>query len=252
MDPGKIKTGTEECFEFVSRVREGALERLARLDFTSEDPLLDTGYWSFPGVPKLGRLTMIQVRYDLFWVDQGLRAGSVRSCSKRNQKFCWRVMKRSLFRSGSVSEVSAKSNVTLRCPFCLTLNTVDLGKSGDRPTCGDCKKPLLLDRPVKVGGEDFDRTVLGSEAPVLVDFYADWCAPCKYVAPLMDELAQTHEGTLLVVKVDTDQAPDVSQQFEIRSIPTVILFKSGAEVGRSVGFEPEKLRAMAEEAVRPG
>ena len=100
--------------------------------------------------------------------------------------------------------------------------------------------------------EDFDRTVVGSEAPVLVDFYADWCAPCKYVAPLMDELAQTHEGTLLVVKVDTDQAPDVSQQFEIRSIPTVILFKSGAEVGRSVGFEPEKLRAMAEEAVRPG
>ena len=157
-----------------------------------------------------------------------------------------------LFRSGSVSEVSAKSNVTLRCPFCLTLNTVDLGKSGDRPTCGDCKKPLLLDRPVKVGGEDFDRVVLGSEAPVLVDFYADWCAPCKYVAPLMDELAQTHEGTLLVVKVDTDQAPDVSQQFEIRSIPTVILFKSGEEVGRSVGFEPEKLRAMAEEAVRPG
>ena len=68
----------------------------------------------------------------------------------------------------------------------------------------------------------------------------------------MDELAETHEGTLLVVKVDTDQAPDVSQQFEIRSIPTVILFKSGEEVGRSVGFEPEKLRAMAEEAVRPG
>tara|TARA_B100000809_G_scaffold251824_2_gene285789 strand:- start:1980 stop:2159 length:180 start_codon:yes stop_codon:yes gene_type:complete len=59
VDPGKIETGTEECFEFMSRVREGVLERLAQLDLTSEDPLLDTGYWPFPGVPKLGRLAMI-------------------------------------------------------------------------------------------------------------------------------------------------------------------------------------------------
>ena len=150
-----------------------------------------------------------------------------------------------------MSEASAKSKVTLRCPFCLTLNEVNLGKTGDRPKCGDCAKPLLLDRPVRVSGEDFERTVLGSEAPVLVDFYADWCAPCKYVAPLMDELAQTHEGKLLVVKVDTDQAPDLSQKWGIRSIPTVILFKEGEEVARSVGFEPEKLRSLAEEAVKP-
>jgi len=150
-----------------------------------------------------------------------------------------------------VDKVSAKSKVTLRCPFCLTLNDVDLGKTGDRPKCGDCAKPLLLDRPVRVSGEDFERTVLGSEAPVLVDFYADWCAPCKYVAPLMDELAQTHEGKLLVVKVDTDQAPDLSQKWGIRSIPTVILFKEGEEVARSVGFEPEKLRSLAEDAVKP-
>ena len=150
-----------------------------------------------------------------------------------------------------MNEVSAKSKVTLRCTFCLTLNEVNLGKTGDRPKCGDCAKPLLLDRPVRVSGEDFERTVLGSEAPVLVDFYADWCAPCKYVAPLMDELAQTHEGKLLVVKVDTDQAPDLSQKWGIRSIPTVILFKEGEEVARSVGFEPEKLRSLAEEAVKP-
>ena len=150
-----------------------------------------------------------------------------------------------------MNEVEHQSRVTLRCPFCLTLNDVDLSKSGDRPKCGDCAKPLLLDRPVKVSGENFDRTVLGSGAPVLVDFYADWCAPCKYVAPLMDELAQTHEGKLLVVKVDTDQAPDLSQKWGIRSIPTLILFKEGEEVARSVGFEPEKVRNMADEAVRP-
>ncbi len=150
-----------------------------------------------------------------------------------------------------MDEVQHYKKVTLRCPFCLTLNDVDLGKAGDRPKCGDCAKPLLLDRPIRVSGEDFDRTVLGSEAPVLVDFYADWCAPCKYVAPLMDELAQTHEGRLLVVKVDTDQAPDLSQKLSIRSIPTLILFKEGEEVARSVGFEPEKVRSMADEAVTP-
>ena len=149
-----------------------------------------------------------------------------------------------------MSEVPHEIKVTLRCPFCLTLNDVDLGKSGDRPKCGDCAKPLLLDRPVKVAQEDFDRTVLSSDAPVLVDFYADWCAPCKYVAPLMDELAQTHQGTLLVVKIDTDEAPDLSQKLSIRGIPTLILFEGGEEVGRSVGFEPEKVRSMAEEAVK--
>ncbi len=148
-----------------------------------------------------------------------------------------------------MSEVEYGSKVTVRCPFCLTLNDVDLSKADDRPKCGECAKPLLLDRPVKVSGEDFDRTVLGSEAPVLVDFYADWCAPCKYVAPLMDELAETHKGTLLVAKIDTDQAPELSQKFGIRSIPTLILFKAGEEVERSVGFEPERVRAMAEEAV---
>lgn len=149
-----------------------------------------------------------------------------------------------------MNEVPHQSKVTLRCPFCLTLNGVDLGKSGDRPICGDCGKPLLLDRPIKVAQEDFARTVLGSDVPVLVDFYADWCAPCKYVAPLIDEIAQSHEGKLLVVKIDTDQAPDLSQKMGIRSIPTLILFTGGEEVDRSVGFEPEKVRAMADDAVK--
>ena len=151
-----------------------------------------------------------------------------------------------------MNEIERHCKVTLRCPFCLTLNDVDLGRSSDRPTCDDCAKPFLLDRPIRVNGEDFDRTALGSKAPVLVDFYADWCAPCRYVAPLMDELAQTHEGTLLIVKVDTDEAPDVSKKFGIRSIPTVILFRDGEEVARSVGFEPKKLRAMADEAAGSG
>ncbi len=136
------------------------------------------------------------------------------------------------------------ARVTVRCPFCATLNRVDLARAADRPKCGQCQKPILLDRPVRVEEEDFTQTVLESPAPVLVDFYADWCAPCKMVAPLVDELARAHVGKLLVAKVDTDRAQRLSMQHQIRGIPTLILFKDGAEVGRSVGFEPDKVRSL--------
>lgn len=145
-----------------------------------------------------------------------------------------------------------RATVTLRCPFCLTLNTVDASRAGHRPACGDCAKPMLLDRPVKVTAEDFDRTILGAGVPVLVDFYADWCGPCKIVAPLVDEIAGTHTGALLVAKVDSDRAQDIVQRLGIRGVPTIILFEGGEEMARSVGFEPEKLKDMVAQAVGTG
>lgn len=141
------------------------------------------------------------------------------------------------------------TSVTLRCGFCGTLNKVDLRRAADRPKCGDCTKPMLLDRPIKVSQEDFERTVLKADAPVLVDFYADWCAPCKMVAPLVDEIAHTHVGRMLVAKVDTDAAPDVAMRYEIRSIPTLIVFRDGEEVERSMGFEPERVRGLVDKVV---
>jgi len=148
-----------------------------------------------------------------------------------------------------VTATEAKSPVTLRCVFCTKLNRVDLTRAADRPACGDCGKPMLLDRPVKVGQDDFDRTVLASGVPVLVDFYADWCAPCRMVAPFVDELAQAHVGKMLVAKVDTDRAPEVAMKYGIRSIPTLIVFRDGEEVERSVGFEPERVRELVERVV---
>ncbi|MEQ1857400.1 MAG: thioredoxin [Longimicrobiales bacterium] len=136
------------------------------------------------------------------------------------------------------------SPVTLRCVFCDKLNRVDLARAADRPACGECGKPILLDRPVKVSDADFATTVEGADVPVLVDFYADWCAPCRMVAPVVDQLAQQHMGKLLVVKVDTDRAPEVSARYGIRSIPTLVVFRGGQEVDRSVGFEPERLAAL--------
>lgn len=139
--------------------------------------------------------------------------------------------------------------VTVRCGFCGKLNKVDLRRAADRPRCGDCTKPMLLDRPVKVTEEDFDRTVLGAEVPVLVDFYADWCAPCKMVAPLVDEIAHEQIGKMLMAKVDTDQAQGVAMKYGIRSIPTIIVFRDGEELERSLGFEPERVRGLVDKVV---
>ena len=140
------------------------------------------------------------------------------------------------------------TRVTLRCGFCLTLNHVELSRASQRPKCGSCQWPMLLDRPVKVAGEDFDGTVLQAQVPVLVDFYADWCAPCKMLAPTIDDIARANEGRLLVVKVDTDQAPELAQRYGIRGVPTVILFREGDEVERTWGIEPDKLAKMVEKA----
>ncbi len=127
---------------------------------------------------------------------------------------------------------------TLRCAFCLKLNRLDLDRAADRPVCGDCARPFLLDRPVKISGEDLDRVVRETTVPVLVDFYADWCGPCKIMAPVLDELAADHVGELLVAKLDTDAYPQVSASLGIRGIPTLILYRGGVEAARQTGAVP--------------
>jgi thioredoxin 2 len=124
-------------------------------------------------------------------------------------------------------------SVTLPCQFCQTLNRVDAAKFGHGPKCAECGRPFLLDRPIKVAQEHFDTTVLRAEIPVLVDFYADWCGPCRMMAPYLDQIAQTRQGRVLVAKVDTDRSPDISARYNIRSIPFFGRFEHG-ELVRSV------------------
>src|SRR3954469_3504757 len=138
---------------------------------------------------------------------------------------------------------TATKHLTLRCQFCETWNRIDAARAADRPTCGKCGKPMLLDRPVALNEETFARTIEGAEVPVLVDFYADWCGPCKVMAPAVDEIAATYQGRALVAKLDTDRAQQTSSSFNNRGIPTTIVFKGGKEVARQTGAVPKPLLA---------
>jgi thioredoxin 2 len=142
--------------------------------------------------------------------------------------------------SVTTTEAGTTRHLTIRCQFCDTWNRVDAARAADRPKCGKCGKPMLLDRPLHLNDETFARTIAESDVPVLVDFYADWCGPCKIMAPSVDQLAAENQGKLLVAKLDTDRAPRTAQSFNIRGIPTTILFRGGKEENRLTGAAPLK------------
>jgi thioredoxin 2 len=129
----------------------------------------------------------------------------------------------------------ATKRVTLQCQFCQTWNRIDASRAADRPKCGKCGKPMLLDRPWPLTEDTFERTIKESEIPVLVDLYADWCGPCKVMAPHVDEVAREYQGRALVAKLNTDLAQKTSNGLGIRGIPTAIVFRGGEEVARQTG-----------------
>ena len=133
--------------------------------------------------------------------------------------------------------------MTVRCQFCETWNRVEASRAADRPKCGKCGRPILLDRPIHLDDDTFARTVESTDVPVLVDFYADWCGPCKMMAPSVDEIAATYQGRALVAKLDTDRAQRTAMSFDIRGIPTTIVFKGGKEVARQSGAVPKPMLA---------
>jgi thioredoxin 2 len=148
-------------------------------------------------------------------------------------------------------EATAQRKVTVACPFCGRLNRVDLARAADRPKCGECARPILLDRPVALHDADFDRVIADAQVPVLVDFYADWCGPCKMVAPIMDELARARLGSVLVAKLDTDRNQQTARRFQIASIPTVMVFRGGKPVAQQIGALPRQgYEALLDQAMK--
>src|SRR5512132_1791961 len=140
--------------------------------------------------------------------------------------------------------------LTVRCQFCDTWNRIDASKITAGPKCGKCAKPILLERPLLLTDETFTRTINESDVPVAVDFYADWCGPCRMMAPAVDALAAHLQGKALIAKLNTDQSNRTASSFNIRGIPTTIVFKGGKEVARQSGAMP--LEALKQLVARAG
>jgi len=131
-------------------------------------------------------------------------------------------------------EVTVASQVVV-CPNCQSPNRIPAARLGDNPRCGKCKKALFTGHPIALTDQTFDRHLSRSELPLVVDFWAEWCAPCKMMAPFFEQAAEELEPQVRLAKVDTEANRQLGQRYQISSIPTTVVFKGGREVARQPG-----------------
>jgi thioredoxin 2 len=124
------------------------------------------------------------------------------------------------------------------CPHCAATNRIPTDRLGDDPVCGRCGKALLDGQPVELSDANFDQVVAASDLPVVVDFWAPWCGPCRQMAPQFEQAARTLKGKALFVKLNSDDNPNTSARFGVRSIPTLVKLQRGNEVARVAGARP--------------
>ena len=126
-------------------------------------------------------------------------------------------------------------SLLLACPSCMTANRVPSSRLLEEPKCGKCGKALIDGTPAHLDDVTFDRFLARTGLPVLVDFWAAWCGPCRAMAPAFEQVSRSLRSQVRLAKVDTEAAPGLSARFGIRSIPTLILFRNGQESNRMSG-----------------
>lgn len=129
----------------------------------------------------------------------------------------------------------------IKCRKCGAKNRLIIENLHSVPRCGKCKDLLVIpDSAISIGGGEFHSEVLQETLPTAVDFWAPWCGPCKMVSPVLEEIARENPGRIKVVKVNSDENQDLSSQYGIQGIPTIILFRDGREVDRLIGVAPKE------------
>lgn len=143
--------------------------------------------------------------------------------------------------------------IILQCPACGTKNRIPREKRAVPAKCGKCKKtlPQVMTKPLDVTDATFAKEVLQSPIPVMVDFWAAWCGPCRMVAPDLEKIADTYAGKMKVVKVNVDENQMTAAKYSIQSIPSLFVFKNGQILEQQAGALPyPHLQRLAERAIR--
>ncbi|MBP9490909.1 thioredoxin TrxC [Aliarcobacter cibarius] len=142
------------------------------------------------------------------------------------------------------------SSLNVICPHCLKVNKIPQKDGYTKANCGSCKNSLLDTTPIEADENNIDHILANSDIPVIVDFWAPWCGPCKMFAPIFNQTAQKYPLKALFVKVNTEALPNLGARFQIRSIPTLVVFKSGLEKKRNSGaLDPLRLTSFINEFI---